>query len=373
MRILVLNTDYGAFLKSLYGGHPGLAVASYDEQQRVRADSLFAVADFFSANMQALGHEAIDIHANNESMQLAWAREHSPGLVGVRQHSRRGDRILGGGCRLDRILAAQIEAFRPDVILNQDIRSINLRLLAGAKRDGALLVGQHGATTFTDLRPLRVYDLVVSQVGPTVDAFRTGGIAAEELRLAFEPSILDRLSSDHPLRDVVFVGSLFPGVHDARIKLLERICSEVADVSVWSGSVEHLAPSSPIRDRFRGQAWGREMYEIFRRARIVLNQHGGTFAYADNCRLYEATGAGALLLTDDLPNLPELFVPGEEVAVYGDADTCLGEITRLLGDEDGRARVAASGQQRTLRTHTYRERMAQLIEILQPLARSRGI
>jgi spore maturation protein CgeB len=37
-------------------------------------------------------------------------------------------------------------------------------------------------------------------------------------------------------------------------------------------------------------------------------------------RLYEATGAGALLLTDDGTNLPELFEPGREVVVYSDAE-----------------------------------------------------
>ena len=43
---------------------------------RVRMESLFGVADFYSGNLRKLGHEAWDIHANNEFAQKAWAREH---------------------------------------------------------------------------------------------------------------------------------------------------------------------------------------------------------------------------------------------------------------------------------------------------------
>ena len=76
MKILIINTDYPAFLQSLYESNPGLAAKSYGEQMQVRNDSLFGVADFYSRNLQKLGHEAWDIHANNETIQAAWTREH---------------------------------------------------------------------------------------------------------------------------------------------------------------------------------------------------------------------------------------------------------------------------------------------------------
>ena len=76
MKFLILNTDYHDFLSWLYGQQPGLEKQPYEEQMRVRAKSLFGVADFYSRNLHKLGHEAWDIHANNEFMQKAWAREH---------------------------------------------------------------------------------------------------------------------------------------------------------------------------------------------------------------------------------------------------------------------------------------------------------
>src|SRR5439155_2879419 len=48
---------------------------------QVRNDSLFGVADFYSSTLRKLGYEAYDIHANNEFMQKAWAREHGTRLA----------------------------------------------------------------------------------------------------------------------------------------------------------------------------------------------------------------------------------------------------------------------------------------------------
>src|SRR5690349_1848873 len=76
MRILVLNADYARFQSWLYGRRPGLEKAPYAEQMAARNASLFGVADFYSRNFNALGHDAAEIHVNNPRLQWAWAREH---------------------------------------------------------------------------------------------------------------------------------------------------------------------------------------------------------------------------------------------------------------------------------------------------------
>ena len=65
LRFLILNTDYPEFLHWLYKKHNGLENQPYEEQMRVRNESLFGVADFYSSNLRKFGHEAWDIHANN--------------------------------------------------------------------------------------------------------------------------------------------------------------------------------------------------------------------------------------------------------------------------------------------------------------------
>src|SRR4051812_29551175 len=76
MRFLILNTDYPAFLRDLYAHDPGLRERSYREQLATRTETLFGVADFYSFNLRALGHDAHDLLVNNDELQRAWAREY---------------------------------------------------------------------------------------------------------------------------------------------------------------------------------------------------------------------------------------------------------------------------------------------------------
>jgi len=107
------------------------------------------------------------------------------------------------------------------------------------------------------------------------------------------------------------------------------------------------------------------MYEVLARSRIAINRHiEAANGYANNMRLYEATGVGTLLMTESRKNLPELFAPGGEVVTYeGDADL-VAKLRHYAQNDTERERIAAAGQARTLGEHTYRLRMEELAEIL---------
>ena len=108
------------------------------------------------------------------------------------------------------------------------------------------------------------------------------------------------------------------------------------------------------------------MYRVLAGARVTLNRHvAAAEGYANNMRLYEATGAGTALLTDTALNLSDLFEPEVEVATYRDAEELVASARRLLAVEPQRAALAAAGQARTLREHTYGHRMAELAAILE--------
>jgi len=147
MKFLIINTDYPEFLRWLYGQYPGLEKRSYEEQRRVRMDSLFGVADFYSSNLKKLGCEAWDIHFNNEIMQNAWAREYGIGrndsklldhltdkalhiarhfasqkpVLYLRPVVRPLSQLLERRHATYRILSAQIKNYKPEVLLNQNI------------------------------------------------------------------------------------------------------------------------------------------------------------------------------------------------------------------------------------------------------------
>ena len=88
--------------------------------------------------------------------------------------------------------------------------------------------------------------------------------------------------------------------------------------------------------------------------------------YANNMRLFEATGVGTLLLTDWKANLAELFEPGREVIAYRTPDECAELIGYYLEHDAERDAVARAGQQRTLREHSYDQRMQELVDVVAP-------
>jgi spore maturation protein CgeB len=107
------------------------------------------------------------------------------------------------------------------------------------------------------------------------------------------------------------------------------------------------------------------MLEVLASARIAVNRHIDVAEdNANNMRLYEGTGVGSLLLTDAKQNLGELFDVGREVIAYRDEDELVEAVEHFLAHEDERAAVAAAGQGRTLREHTYEVRMRELADIL---------
>ena len=73
---------------------------------------------------------------------------------------------------------------------------------------------------------------------------------------------------------------------------------------------------------------------------------------------------GALLLTEDKDNLSELFEPGSEIETYQDRDEAVEKINALLRDHERLDRIAAAGNARTLREHTFKLRMREILDIL---------
>src|SRR5690242_2578974 len=136
-RILLLNTDYPAFLSWLYRSRPTLVLRSFARQLAARNASLFGTADFMSHHLEAAGHAAIDVHANNRPLQEAWMAEGGSSESIVRRLRRRRRLVLRPDeDRFYEILAAQIRAFKPDIIYNHDISSIPASRLDAIKPSG---------------------------------------------------------------------------------------------------------------------------------------------------------------------------------------------------------------------------------------------
>jgi len=366
MRFLILDSDYPWFLNWLYARNPGLEAWSYEDQLRARGESLFACGLSYSSNLRKLGHQAEQIFVNNEALQMAWAREHGLKLS-KRWHFRMRRGLVPWLSRIKNpdwlyeILTAQIKQYRPDVLLNNCMQ-LSPSYFGALKPEVRFLVGSHGSPLPKD-RDFGVYDLVLSVVENFVDYFRREGLKSELLRLAFEPAVLERLNGAERSIPVSFVGQLSRH-HVSRQSWIEYLSRQIP-LHVWAPSTDDLSQGSPVIPCHRGSVWGIEMYKVFRQSDMTLNHHIDVAgSYAGNARLFEATGVGTLLVTDWKKNIHEMFEPGKEVVCYRTPEECVEAIEYYLEHEKERKEIARAGQRRTLREHTYYNRMREFVDIV---------
>lgn len=397
MKFLILNYYDDSGLEYIYTHNPGLEGRSYTEQLRAHTtDFFYFTADFYSSNLRKLGHEAYDVIGNSEILQNRWAEENGLKTVGptkpIRTFRSRLHRIrdvvekspLRGVlsrikplCRSlfpeerfpaerdawrHKIIAEQIKKIQPDVLINVAMGFTPSSLLAEIKPYVKLLVGQF-AWPLPEGMAYDNYDLFLSSLPNFVENCHRLGIPSQLLKLAFEPRILSQLENGSKSIPISFIGSI-SSRHQSGAKLLEFLCQKFP-VKVFGHGVENLPENSAIRTCWQGPVWGVKAYQTLKNSKIVFNRHGD-FAgnFANNLRLYEVTGVGSLLLTDWKVNLPELFVPGTEVATYRNPEECIEKINYYLKHEGEREAIALSGQKRTLEEHNYNLRMQELVDIV---------
>lgn len=352
-RILFLNTHYTGFLRSHYGSHEGLEHKPYYVQKRLLAETCFGDSDFYSAGMALQGWEADDISVNCPPMQEAWAREN--GLDGSENA---------------RIILEQVRAFQPDVIYLQDLGLASEQFLALLRPHARLIAGQI-ASPLPPQAFLPGLDIIFSSFPHFVADFRSRGKTSYYQPLAFEPRVLQRLPAMERTVPLSFVGGISPH-HGQGLQILQNVSSMVP-IDVWGYGADSLPPDSPLRQRHHGEAWGLDMFSVMRRSAITLNRHIDVAQHnANNMRLFEATGCGALLVTDYKENLQDLFDIGSEIVAYRSPEEAAALIRYYQRHPEEAAAIATAGQERTLRDHTYAKRMEQTAEILERHLRYRS-
>ncbi len=371
MRILIVDSYYPRFLSSALSSvlTDGLDYAVLRQQL---LNLRFGTADFYSRHLVALGNEAEDLIFNCEPLQRLWAQEHGQFVArenGVSRLWRRVTRRLRGARvaadePLLQVAIRQIRAMRPDVLYLQDLNLFPPDVLKQLREEGSfrIAVGQI-ACPLPDWEQLAGLDLILTSFPHYVGRFRERGISSEYFRIGFDPIVLDDLGPVERDLPCTFVGGISPA-HAGRLGFLESLAEEV-DIAFYGYGADTLNRSSPIVPRHHGEAWSLDMYRALARSRLTVNIHIDVAEnHANNMRLYEATGCGALLVTDQKDNLAQLFEPDREVVTYSSTREAVEKIRYYLEHPSEAAAIARAGQARTLREHTYAHRIRELMDIL---------
>lgn len=369
MKLLIVDTYYAAFLARFYARQDGLAAADYQTQLQTLLNACFGTSDFYSRHLNALGCEASDLVVNSVPLQQRWASDNKVPLsqLALKVPHRLFrvpvlGKFLAGLPGLMDVAVAQIKQAKPDVLYCQDLSFFPGEVLRELKQHVRLIVGQI-ACPLPPESFLKGYDLILTSFPHFVDRLRTLGVSSEYFRIGFDERVLSLLGEVKKDIDFSFVGGISRH-HGGAIPLLEYLTDQT-DMRVFGYGADSLPASSPLRQRHGGEVWGLDMYRALARSRITLNRHINVAENnANNMRLYEATGVGAMLLTDRKDNLHELFDIDREVVSYSSKEEATELVRHYLDHPGEAAQIAQAGQARTRREHTYAQRMQELVPLL---------
>jgi SAM-dependent methyltransferase len=340
-----LNTYYDKFLNSHYYKNPHLVSASYQEQLDSLQATCFGDSDFYSDGFIQAGWNAENFVINCAPLQHTWAKENN---------------FTGDG--LD-IAIEQVRRKRPQVVYLQDLNLGIKDFLNALRPFTELIIGQI-ASPVPPRADLAGFDIIFSSFPHFAERFRRMGITSYYQPLAFDPRVLDAIEYGVKKYDVTFVGGMSPA-HGKGQEFLDKL-SRLVRLECWGYGAESLTVDSPLRQRHHGEVWSLDMFTTLAQSRITVNRHLDVAEnYANNMRLFEATGCGAMLVTDYKDNLNELFEVGSEVVAYRTPEEAASLIAYYLQHPQDAQQIARNGQQRTLRDHTYARRMEQTTEILE--------
>ena len=316
---------------------------SYDELLTLINESLCGDSNFYSKNISMYGCNADDIYVNNNLLDKKWVDKFKD-------------------IRSIPTFFKQIEYYKPDIIYFQNISFLTNDIYNYLNKYNIKIVGQIASPLPANFNH-KNYDILISSFPHFVEYFRTLGVTSYYCKLAYEMEVskLNKINRDITCS---FIGSITKD-HLERIELLEQLSIYVPEIKIWGKGYDQLPKDSPILKRYQGEVWGKEMFEILSRSQITVNIHiNESKNYANNMRLYESTGQGAMLITDYKDNLNDIFNVGEEVVAYRSVSECIKLVKYFILNRTERNKIAQAGNNKTLSNHTYNLRMRELRSIL---------
>lgn len=156
--------------------------------------------------------------------------------------------------------------------------------------------------------------------------------------------------------DVVFIGTF----NKTREYLFDNL--DQLNLKIWG---DKRWGKSKLKNNYMGKWLNfNEMMRVLKDSKIVINNHQNRVL---NMRVYEATAAGALLITDYSPDLPLMYKIGIEVVVYNNKIDLYEKVKHYLERDIQRERIANAGCNRVKKEHNYSNRLQKMFSVVMRL------
>lgn len=165
--------------------------------------------------------------------------------------------------------------------------------------------------------------------------------------------------------DISFMGA---GYYNRKV-LFEKLID--FNFKIWGSEWDLSSPVGKLVQKNAARVTEDERIKIYNVSKINLNLHSSTFhegvdPVGDfiNPRTFEIAACGGFQLVDYRSELPELFESGKEIVCYKDIDELRSLIAYYLENPAEREKIAAMGQLRAVRDHTFKNRMREMLSIV---------
>lgn len=232
---------------------------------------------------------------------------------------------------------------------------------------------------FTDrsLPVARHYDYVFTHELSCVSFYREGGCSeVHYLPLAADSEMFAPMEAPRSYQsDVCFIGSGFWN----RIALFDELAPYLSSkkVKIIGGLWNRLQQQGLLGPHIReGWVEPEEARIYYNGAKIVINMHRPTEAGQDNAnsanlsglsinpRTYEIAACGTLQISDVREDLQRYYRPGYDIETFGSAEELKQKIQYYLAHEQERVEIAWRSLWTTRERHTYNDRVARMLAIV---------
>tara|TARA_B100001564_G_C20651445_1_gene677038 strand:+ start:493 stop:1617 length:1125 start_codon:yes stop_codon:yes gene_type:complete len=114
-----------------------------------------------------------------------------------------------------------------------------------------------------------------------------------------------------------------------------------------------------------GNLYGIDMYKELNKSLITINYHIDKVGdEAANMRIFESTGSGICLLTENKKNLKNFFDIDKEVVVFNNTDEAISKIDFFLKNKNSALKIGMKAKEKTLIAHKISDRWKELENFL---------
>ena len=355
LKIIQLESFYTHFLNKIYENDKNLKDLPFRAQINYLLNTGFSAGQNFVPFLNPQQWEAHYIILNNVWSQVRWANEN--GKTNVNS--------------LPEILLHQINQIQPDVLFISDVPGFNFDLIQYFKRRPLIVAWL--ATVVDDKLPWHEIDVILSGISDIRDRILELGAKSAEKFMSAAPYYFQANQQHKRFNKIAFAGSFIPGIHDDRARQLDRLSHYLTDNSIDIFTANPFGLSEGSCVNFFPPVYGSQLVDTYANYSMVLDARGNfdlskdkILAETANMRIFEATKAGSLLITENSPNLPEYFDINKEIVTYNDFDELKEKINYYGRPENSKQRetIAYNGHYRTIKDHSIESRANWLEKII---------